>query len=219
MSVRAFALPALPLLALAGCRSYEPMPLDPLAASAAWSARSPDDERVRDFAARIDASESRSVGGFDPRDGLTMEEGEPVAVVFNRRLRVLREQAKVPLATAEFIGLWEDPVLGIELERILESVSNPWIVAASVGITIPISGRLDAAQALAGAEYAAMLQEIAAQEWRTRIELRERWVEWSAQRLRAELTNGLSSRLQRVDEIARRQQEAGVLSRIDARVF
>jgi outer membrane protein TolC len=213
------AAAALAILVVGGCQTYEPKPLDPVGSTAAWFARSPSDETVRAFADRLAASESVPVEPFDPSDGLTLREAEPVALVFNRRLRLARLEADVTRATSDFAGLWEDPVGGVDLERILSGVSNPWIVAATVGITLPISGRLEAEKAVAGASYAADLQSIAAKEWATRAALRELWLEWSAQVVRVELVNDLVQRLRDVSSLAARQQEAGVLSRIDARVF
>jgi outer membrane protein TolC len=204
---------------VAGCQTYEPKPLDAHASATAWLARSPGDETVRQFAARLVEAENRAAEVFDPSDGLTLMEAEPVALVFNRQLRVARLQANVTRATWDFAGLWEDPVAGVELERILSGVGNPWIAAATVGITIPISGRLDAAKAFAGAEYATKLDEVASMEWTTRARLRSLWMDWSLQKVRAELIDKLALDLEKIAELAQKQERAGSLSRIDAQVF
>ncbi len=202
-----------------GCQSYEPKPLDPTGSSQAWLSRSPASETVRDFTMRLAASEGQIDQPFDPADGLTLREAEPVALVFNRNLRVARLEANVKRATSDFAGLWEDPIAGVGLEKVVDSGANPWTFATTIGITIPISGRLEAEKQTASADYFAVLQKIAASEWATRATLRELWLTWSAQVTRAELAVELIGRLRDIDDLARRQYEAGVLSRIDARVF
>ncbi|MFM9995370.1 MAG: TolC family protein [Phycisphaerales bacterium] len=207
--------------ATGGCRSYERKPLELAATREAWLARSPSDESARRFAGTLGRAESDggAVPVFDPSDGLTLGEAEPVALVFNRELRLARLRAGVLRATAEHAGLWADPVVGVDLERIVSGVAEPWVITGTVGLTIPISGRPAAEKDRAGAEYAAELQRLAAAEWATRAALRELWVEWSAQAHRARLAAELVDRLRDVAKLAERQEQAGVLSRVGARVF
>lgn len=210
---------ALAIGSLVGCQSYERKSLDEAAASAAWVARSPSDESVRQFADRLALVEGTVAPVFDPTDGLSLSEAEPVALVFNRNLRLARLEANVTRASFDFAGLWQDPVVGVDLERIISGVANPWVVAGTVGLTIPISGRLEAEKAVAGAEYTDVLTALVAKEWTTRSALREMWLDWSAQTIRAELAEEIVVRLRDVTKLAKQQHEAGSLSRIDARVF
>lgn len=212
------AIPALAAALPGGCRSYEPRPLDTAATREAWRARTPADEPVRQLAARL-AAGAPAPAPFDPSDGLSLAEAEAVALVFNPGLRVARREAGVTAASAAHAGRWEDPVAGIDLERILSGVSDPWVIAGAVGLTLPISGRLAVEKDLAGAEHTAALRRLAAMEWATRAALRELWIEWSAQAERARAAEALAGRLGAVAGLAQRQEEAGVLSRIDARVF
>lgn len=209
-----------PLLAaaLCGCTAYEPKPLDLDATRAEWLARSVDDESVRAFAARLGEVEPGRAP-FDVSDGLSLAEAEAVGVVFNRELRVARRQASVARATAENSGLWDDPILGVELEKIIQDVPNPWIVGASIGITIPISGRLDAERIRADTALAAELERIAAQEWTLRADVRSAWIEWSAQELRVELLQRFVDEVDAVATLAKLQEDAGILARVDGRLF
>lgn len=208
------------LALLAGCQAYERRPLDLDATRAAWLARSPGDEGVRAFAERLAAAEP-GLPNFDPADGLTLAEGEVVALVFNPDLRQARLDAGVAAASAEHAGLWEDPVLGVDMERIVRGANgaNPWVVGGTLGLTIPLSGRLEAAKAQANARASAELDGVAASEWATRAALRELWVEWSAARLRTELAVELVAQLRSVAELADRQEQAGSMTRLDARLF
>jgi outer membrane protein, heavy metal efflux system len=208
------------VLVAGGCQSYQRKPLDVAAAREAWLKRSPSEETARQFAERLARAEGRTEeAAFDPADGLTLAEAEPVALVFNRELRLARLEANVTRATAENAGLWDDPVLGVDVERIVSSVPDPWVVAGTIGLTIPISGRLYVEKARAGAEYAAKLQRVAATEWATRAALRELWVQWSAETTRLELVTALVERLRTVADLAGRQEQAGVMTRIDVRLF
>jgi outer membrane protein, heavy metal efflux system len=206
-------------MAMSGCASYEAKPVDLEATRQAWLGRTPDHESAKAFAQELARKEGRQETGFDPSDGLTLAEAEPVALVFNPELRVARLQANVARATAQTAGLWDDPALGVGLERILRSVDNPWIIGASLDITIPISGRLDVEKAKANKELAAALDEVAAKEWATRAAVRELWLAWSAQRERATLLKELVTRLEDVAGLAKRQEEAGSMAPIETRVF
>jgi outer membrane protein, heavy metal efflux system len=210
------------LSGLTGCQSYERKPLDLDATRSAWLTRSPADPSVREFAAALDRAEGGSrAEGFDPSDGLSLAEAEAVVLVFNPDLRQARLEANVTRATAAHAGLWQDPVLGVDLERIVSGAggANPWVVGSTIGITIPISGRLEAEKVRAGAELAAELDRVAAKEWATRSALRELWVEWSAARVRAEITEELITKLRDVASLADRQEQAGSMTRVDARLF
>jgi cobalt-zinc-cadmium efflux system outer membrane protein len=207
------------LVALAGCRSYERKPIDLAATREAWLVRSPSDETAAEFAERLANAEGRPGAAFDPSDGLTLAEAEPVALVFNRDLRLARLEANVSRATAENAGLWDDPVLGVDIERVISGVPDPWVVAGTVGLTIPISGRLAVERAHAGAEYAAELQRLVAQEWSTRAALRELWVQWSAQAERLRLAREHAERLLLVASLAEGQAAAGAMTGIEARLF
>ncbi|QYK47933.1 MAG: TolC family protein [Phycisphaeraceae bacterium] len=211
------------LSSLAGCQSYEPKPLDLDATRSAWLSRSPEDSSVREFAAALDRVEGGSQAeGFDPSDGISLAEAEAVALVFNPDLRQARLEANVTRATAAHAGLWQDPVLGVDLERIVSGAgggANPWVAGSTIGITIPISGRLEAEKARADAELAAELDRVAAKEWATRAALRELWVEWSAARVLAEVTQELITRLGEIASLADQQEKAGSMTRVDARLF
>jgi len=205
-------------MVVGGCASYEPAPLDLPKTHDALLTRTPEDETARQFAQRLAVVEGTSAV-FDPSDGLTLGEAEAVALVFNRDLRLARLEANVTRAVADFAGLWDDPVAGVDIERIVSGVPDPWVVAGTVGLTIPISGRLEAEKKRAGAQHAAELQRVAAKEWATRAALRELWIEWSAQMNRLRLATELTERLGKVVTLAERQEKAGVMSRIDARLF
>lgn len=207
---------------LTGCQSYERKPLDLEATRAVWLTRSPSAPSVREFANSLECAEfGAGSGGFDPSDGLTLPEAEAVTLVFNPDLRQARLEANVTRATAAHAGLWQDPVLGVDLERIVSGAggANPWVAGSTIGITIPISGRLEAEKARAGADLAAELDRVAAKEWATRSALRELWVEWSAARVRAEVAEALIARLRDVASLADRQEQAGSMTRVDARLF
>ncbi|HYD01480.1 MAG TPA: TolC family protein [Phycisphaerales bacterium] len=209
------------LAAVSGCQSYEPRALDVDATRRAFTERDPGSESVRAFAHRLAQGEHgpQAPSGFDPTDGLTLAEAEPVALVFNRELRLARLELGVAAAAAEHASRWTDPVLGVDVERIVSGVPHPWVVLGSVGLTLPVSGRLAAEQARANAEHAAELGRVAAKEWATRSTLRELWIEWSAQAERSRIAASLIGRLGEFATLAARHEEAGILSRMDERLF
>lgn len=202
---------------LAGCASYEARPVDAAAHRAAWLARSPASPEVAALAAQL--RESDPAVEFHPDDGISAPEAEIVALLYNADLRLARLRAGVTRADAEHAGRWEDPVLGGNVARFLQSAPHPWMVMTTLGLTLPISGRLAVERELAGAEHGADLARLYEQEWATLNALRMAWVEWSAAAAKlgvmceyAELLDGL---VRTVDEL----EKAGELAPIEARMF
>lgn len=202
---------------LAGCQSYQPRPLDLSAHREEWTDRTADSEPVRAFAQRL--AESSEPAAFDPSDGLSLAEGEVVALVFNPDLRLARLRAGVAAATAEHAGLWDDPTFSIDVLHITENVSNPWVITPGLAVTIPLSGRLEAEKQLAEASLRAELIRVAEQEWTTRVELRREWVRWSAATLRAERTEALLESIESLVASTTQLAEAGEMPRTEASLF
>jgi outer membrane protein TolC len=213
----AHALMTCGLLA-AGCQSYEARPLDLPAHRAAWLERSPESEPVVEFARKLSEPDG-AVDRFDPSDGISLAEAEVIALVFNADLRLARARADVAAATAEYADLWEDPVFSIDVLRITESVSDPWVISPGLGFTIPISGRLEAEKDRADAALMAELYAIAEAEWTVRATVRQAWIDWSAAQLRRDETSGLEQRLESLVASTMRLAEAGELSRTEATLF
>lgn len=156
---------------------------------------------------------------FDPSDGLTPGEGEAVALVFNRDLRAARLRAGVAAAGAEYAGLWEDPVLSTDLTRIIEGAEHPWKVFTTIGLTIPLSGRLEVEKERATAQHRAEVVRAWALEWTVRAELKRRWVAWSSARERAAVLKELVAQLDQIVGLVDRIAGAGEMTRVESRLF
>jgi outer membrane protein TolC len=204
--------------ALSGCQLYDPSPLDPASHAADWVDRTPSSEQVRDFARRLETTASRSVS-FNPGNGITMAEGEVVALVYNPDLRVARLKAGVAKATSDFAGRWDDPELSINVLKVTESVPNPWVLGSALSFTIPISGRLQVEKSRAKAEHHAELAGVAEKEWEILRDLRKTWLSWSANRLRLEETERIVSSLDSVVDTTGKLAEAGELPRTESALF
>jgi len=202
----------------AGCQQYQPKPLDLPNHRASWELRTPDVPEVAEFAQEM-AETGRLAEPFDVTDGIGLGEAEVLLLVFNPQLREARATAKVASANARFAGLWDDPVLSLDLMRILESVPDPWILGTSVGFTIPLSGRLEVEKARANAEEFAAIARVARSEWELVNELRTTWLEWSSAQLQAEVTQELVDQLGAVVDIVNRLEQAGERSLLEARLF
>ncbi len=203
---------------LTGCASYEARPLDLPAFREAWAARAADTPGVRALAAGLGA-ESGHAGEFDPSDGLTVREAEAVALFYNPDLRVARLRAGVTAATLEHAGLWNDPTLFIDAKRLLEGVGEPWKLFGGIGLTLPVSGRLEAETARAGAGHAAELARIAREEWSVRAALCSAWTDWSASVARARAAHVYLEGLDSIVGIVDALHGAGELSSSQTRPF
>lgn len=156
---------------------------------------------------------------FEPSDGLSMPEGEVVALVFNPELRLARLRTGVSAATAEHAGLWQDPQFGVDVLTLTENASNPLLITPGLGFTVPISGRLGAERARADAALAAELAGVVEREWLTRIEVRRAWLGWSAARLKADETERMLASLGVLAASTAKLAEAGEMLRTEAALF
>lgn len=216
---RSAAATLLALVATSSCQSYEPRPLDPVAHRREWSARTLRGESLEDFLRRLDERSGSGADRFDPTDGLNLDEGELVALVYNPDLRLARLRADVAAASAEHAGLWEDPRLDLSILRITEGVPDPWVVTPGLTVTVPLSGRLEAEVLVADAEVGSARAAVREAEWATRRRVRDSWIEWSAARMRADELERLAAAMRDLASTAERLAESGELLRTEATLF
>lgn len=206
-----------------GCQSYERRPLDLSGHRAAFVARTPESPEVRAFADALAAQSleaSMELGtGFDLSDGVSRAEAEVIALVFNADLRTARMRAGVTRATAANAGLWADPTLGVDVTRIVQSTPEPWKVFSSLGITIPISGRLEVEKRRAGVAHAAELARVAQREWSVRMAVRRAWSERWALDAQLESTHDFLHRVEQILAVVDKMEQAGEMARTEARLF
>ncbi len=206
------------VVGLVGCKAYEAQPLDLPAHAQAYLNRTADAPSVLQFARQLAVTEAVPTP-FDLGDGVSLAEAEAVALVFNGELRIARHRAGVAAAGVEHAGLWEDPVLGVDIERIISGADKPWIAGGAIGITLPLSGRLEAEKARASAASEAELRRVAAQEWEVRAELRRGWMEWSAAVLKVAAQREFLARLDELLKLVEGLEKAGEYTRVEARIF
>lgn len=202
-----------------GCQSYAPKPLDLPGHLAAFLDRTPDSPQVEAFATRLTSSTSPSSAPFSLLDGATCAEAESVALVFNADLRLARLRAGVMQASADNAGRWEDPTLGVDLTRIVQGTPHPWKVFSSIGLTLPLSGRLEIEKQRAGFEHAVELARVAQREWDIRIELRRAWIDWSSLDIQLTTSRAFSTLVDQVLSVVDAMEQAGEMARTESRLF
>jgi len=218
MNLARYAIFLLCPLVLTACQRYAPSRLDLNAYHARLAARDPFGAEVATYAERL-ATPTTQPMTFDAEDGLSLAEAEIVALFFNPDLRLARLRANVARVGAAEAGRWEDPELGIDGERIIDGVDDPWVVGGMLNLTIPISGRLGVERDRALSEASAGELRALAEERRVLAELRAAWAEWWAASERAALTRQLVAELDPVVERAERLRAAGELDPVDARLL
>ena len=122
------ALALLVLALAAGCRHYEPRPVD-------WTA-----ELSRTATNRV------SIASPDA--------AELIALMGNPDLNRLRLKAANSGKAARETGWWDDPELDVDLLRIVNPDEYPWLCGASLAFTLPLSG-VPGLEERAAAHYAA----------------------------------------------------------------
>ncbi len=203
---------------IAGCQSYERVPLDFAAHQVALATRLDQSESIDAFGQRLAAQGALVPDQFDPTDGLTRAEAEVLALFYNADLRLARLEAGAALATFENAGLWEDPEFGFDGAEIV-SPSAPFQFGLTLSLTIPISGRLGIEKDRAGAAYEAELRQIVAAEWATRAQVRRAWGAWTAAEERAALLRDIVAQVERINVLTDQLEAAGELNRVEGRLF
>ncbi len=189
---------------IAGCRTYEPAPIDL-------------DRLERSFLERRLEPEGSSDDATEV--ALDLAVAEQACLLLNADLRSGRADAGVAEAAADWAGRWPDPVLGLDLTRLLASVSNPVELLGSIGFTLPVSGRLEVEKTRLGRDHARMLVELEALEWRTRLRLRDAWYRWSAFEAERATTGALVAAIDDLLRLVDALEGTGDLARVEARIF
>ncbi len=203
------------LVALTSCQTYAPAPVDLDAWRAVFAARV---ELVRDAAA-----DATSPFRGDLGDGIDLAEARQLGAWLHPDCRSARAAAGVAKVAFEQSGRLPDPQLGIDVERIVESavgsVAHPWIVAGELGLTIPLSGRLGAAEALAQERHGEALAHALAVEVDVRRRCELAVVRLAAARERAALLRSLVQQVTALETIGRRLEAAHEVTAAAARAF
>ena len=203
---------------VAGCQTYQRVPLDLASHLTLVGTRATDSEPIEDFVKRLREGGVTDVRGYNLEDGLSFAEGEVLALFNNPDLRSLRREAGLALAKFETAGVWEDPVFGFDAAELL-SPSGPFEYGLTLGLTLPISGRLGVAKVQAAAIVEAERRRIVDAEWSLRFRVRMAWVEWTVAAERLRLAREVTSQVESVLEIIEALETSGELSRIEARLF
>lgn len=204
---------------LAGCQSYERAPLSIADHRDSMSTRLTDTEPIAGFVERLTAQGWEVPARFDLSDGISLPEGEVLALFYNADLRLARLDAGVALANYETAGLWEDPEFGFDGAEILSPSGSPFEFGLTLSLTIPISGRLGVEKDRAGAAYEAELRRIVDAEWATRAQVRSAWAAWTVSLNRLSLLQDTVVQTERIVSIADRLERAEELTRVEARLL
>lgn len=207
-----------PLVACQGLQTFQNKPLDLPSHSSKWLDRTPDTGGVMDFVKRIEA-QSRNSTKYNPSNGVSMNEAQMIALVYNPDLRVARLKANVAAATAKHAGLWDDPTVSFDVLKLTDSVPKPWLVGGSISLTVPLSGRLRVEKSHAKAAMHAELDRVAEEEWRVSNDLEKTWLVWSALQSELEETKKVVSALDSIVKSSKQLAQQGEIPQTEANLF
>lgn len=224
------------LTVLSSCQSIPEAPLALESHLRALGDRIPAPEPVLDYARLLAEARGETPAPFDIEDGISLREAEAIALWYNADLRMERLDVERTAALAATAGRWEDPDLSIASGRKrVESeapdsarvggagppidIERSWISAASLSITVPISGRLGAERRARAADHEAARLAVAEQEWETLRKLQELWLHWSAALERRRLLDEHLRLVEQFHAIAQALAEAGELEPGGARML
>ncbi|WIO75213.1 TolC family protein [Porticoccaceae bacterium LTM1] len=97
---------------------------------------------------------------FDLRDGVSLQEAQLIALLFNPELARMRIAAELPLVGKSIRSLWPDPELELEFEPVSDAVNDDWLLNAKLGVALPLSFRLGTELKKADSQYQAELAKL-----------------------------------------------------------
>ncbi len=207
------------MLLLTGCQSYEARPLDLAAQREAWHERSLESASMTEFVARLDQVPGETVADFNPGDGLSLTEGQLVALVFNPDLRLARLRAGRAAASSEYAGLWADPQLAASALRATNGVAKPWDISPGLNFNIPLSDRLQVERDLSDAQLRSAQRATIEEEWRVWCGVRTAWTTWSAALLLAEENERFIKTMDDLVQTTSDLAASGEIDRTEASLF
>jgi len=152
------------ILALTGCATYHPMPLDKAAVNRALTP--PAMESISLKAAQIHHPLLRPVN-FDLRDGLSPDEAAVLSVIANPRLRALRDQKGLAQAQLIQAGILPNPQFSYSLDLPMAGATQGTVKAYGLGLNWDIVSLLTRSAKMAAArnQAAKVDLDVAWQEW------------------------------------------------------
>ena len=205
-------------LALAGCQSFERAPIDLSGHRSAFGERLKATESISELVEQLALEGMPAPERFDLSDGLSPSEGEVLALFFNPDLRIARLDAGVALARYEEGGLWQDPEFGFDAAELL-SPTGPLEYGLTLGLPLPLSGRLETEKEKAKAGYKAELLRIVDAEWELRARVRSAWAAWATASEHLRLADEAVQQIEQVARITDRLEAAEELTRVEARLI
>ncbi len=203
----------------AGCQSYTPAPLNLVAHEESVQQRVDQFEPIDAFVHRLQADGQHLELIFDPTDGISLAEGEVLALFYNADLRLARIEAGAARAQADTAGLWEDPVFGFDVADVLSPDGQPFEWGVGLSLTLPISGRLDIERDLADAQWASQVRTLINAEWTIRADVRRAWAQWSAALERHAVEEQTLRGMVKLDGIVASMLEMESVNRVERRLF
>lgn len=167
---------------LAACQTYRPAPVDEAAHRARWHGAGPESAQQHVGALPDDGLGAAS----EPPRAIDRSRAAALALANHGALRLLRLEREAAGARVAFAGGLGAPSLEGEVRR-AESGSDPWIVAAGLGIAIPLTGRRAAERAAAEAHWHSLGFAVLELEADVALELDRRWWAHGAARRRESL--------------------------------
>lgn len=191
IDVRVFCFLALAAASVAGCRSYEPNPID-------WEAEA-------------------QAGATNVVRISSVEDAAVLALVGNRELNAMRLKAGGSSKVAKETGWWEDPELDFDLMRIVNPSDHPFLGGGSIAFTIPLSGALALDEKAASAYADADAADIRAAESDVVAEARQAAIRLYALRRRGKMLADWNSdeRAERARRNVERLHDAGEVATSD----
>ncbi|NUM36529.1 MAG: TolC family protein [Candidatus Brocadiae bacterium] len=204
---------------LAACQTYKPDPLDLKKHEISWKQRNGFSPEIQEYIKKLSDLGNQSAKSYNLEDGISLEEARLIMLFFNANLRTARLKAQIPAAYSQEAGRWEDPSFSIDAMRVLTSIPHPWVLATSLGITLPVSGRLSVEKKMSHSQADVALQEAYLEEWSMSHELRSKWLVWTETCEKIDTLKKFILYLQDIVHIVQQLGNAGELKKSDARLL
>ena len=201
---------ALLSLALAGCVSYSPHPVDPVQSAAQWETRSLDSAPLHEFL----TNHLRQPPLTWPLASWNLEQLTAAAFLYNPTLEVARAQWHGAEAAQQSAGERPNPTLSLAPGYDFTATSlgaNPWLPGGTLDVPIETMGKRGYRKAQARAEVESSRLALTQAAWHVYAQVRENLLSYKVSAQRRELLERQNTNQKKLVDSMKKRQEAGAV--------
>lgn len=189
------------ILALHGCQSYQPSPVDLRSYGQQWAEHALTDTSLVTFANEL-ISKTSTASEFNINNGVSLQEAQLISLIFNPALKKHRIESHLPLTRNNIRALWPDPELELDIESINDGMDDDWLLSGKLGFAIPLSLRISTELDKIESQYQAEILQLLNAEQQTTQRIHDLWIALFVTTQKQQVLNSYIDELEQIIERA-----------------